>query len=140
MGSRNDGAFSRRETVGCKHRSVPLSGNRPQGELEGCVAAQPVEIVGVLIAAGDRENPGAQNLGQAMGDAAGIAFVRDHHHQPFGKVEPPLRLQQQHDPAIRAEASAVKRGGDLFALYRWKPEQQQIIVGDRAGVARSNLL
>jgi len=34
----------------------------------------------------------------------------------------------------------VKRGGDLFALYRWKPEQQQIIVGDGAGVARSNLL
>jgi hypothetical protein len=49
-------------------------------------------------------------------------------------------LRQQHDPAIRAEACAVKRGGDLFALYRWKPEQQQIIVGDGAGVARSNLL
>jgi hypothetical protein len=31
--------------------------------------------------------------------------------------------------AIRAEASAVKGGGNLFALYRWKRERQQIIVG-----------
>jgi hypothetical protein len=43
-------------------------------------------------------------------------------------------------PPSELRASAVKRGGDLFALYRWKPEQQQIIVGDGAGVARCNLL
>jgi hypothetical protein len=58
MGSRNDGAFSRREAVGCEHRSVPLSG-AARGRLEGRVAPQPVEIVGVLIAVGDRESPGA---------------------------------------------------------------------------------
>jgi hypothetical protein len=58
MGSSNDGAFSRRETVGCEHRSVPLSG-AARGRLEGRVAPQPVEIVGVLIAVGDRESPGA---------------------------------------------------------------------------------
>ena len=128
MRSRNEGAFSQRETVGCAQIGSTV-GEPSAGELEGRVAAQPVEIVGVLIAAGDRENPGAQNIGQPMGDAAGIAFVRDHGRQPLGKAEPPLRLRQQHDPAIRAEASAVKRGGDLFALYRWKPERQQIIVG-----------
>jgi hypothetical protein len=58
MGSRNDGAFSQRETVGCEHRSVPLSG-AARGRLEGRVAPQPAGIVGVLLAAGDRENPGA---------------------------------------------------------------------------------
>ena len=44
-----------------------------------------------------------------------------------GQAAAPLR--QQHDAVIRAEASAVKGGGDLFALYRWKHGRQQIIVG-----------
>src|SRR5258705_1463098 len=74
-----------------------------------------------------------------MDDPAGIAFVRDHCREPLGKAKPPLRLRQQHDAVIRAEAFAVKGGGDLFALYRWKRERQQIIVGG-GGRARSNLL
>jgi hypothetical protein len=38
-------------------------------------------------------------------------------------------LRQQHDAAIRAEASAIKGGSDFLAIYRWKRERQQIIVG-----------
>jgi len=105
-------------------------GQSPAGELERRVAAQSVKIVSIFVAAGDRENPGAQNIGQPMDDPAGIAFVRDHCREPLGKAKPPLRLRQQHDTAIRTEASAVKGGGDLFAFYRWKYERQQIIVGD----------
>ena len=104
-------------------------GQPPAGELERRVAAQPVEIVTIFVAAGDCENPGTQNIGQPMDNPAGIAFVRDHCREPLGEAKPPLRLRQQHDAAIRAEASAVKGGGDLFALYRWKRERQQIIVG-----------
>ena len=129
MRSRNEGAFSQRETVGCEHRSAPVSGSLPAGELERRVAAQSVEIVAIFVAAGDCENPGTQNIGQPMDNPAGIAFVRDHCRKPVGEAKPPLRLRQQHDAAIRAEASAVEGGGDLFALYRWKRERQQIIVG-----------
>jgi len=43
-------------------------GQPPAGELERRVAAQSVEIVGIFVAAGDRENPGAQNIGQPMDD------------------------------------------------------------------------
>ena len=116
-------------------------GQPPAGELERRVAAQSVEIVAVFVAAGDCENPGAQNIGQPMDDPAGIAFVRDHCRKPLGEAKLPLRLRQQrqqHDAAIRAEASAVKGGGDLFALYRWKRERQQLS-SVMAGVARSNL-
>jgi hypothetical protein len=35
--SRNVGAFPQRDMVGCEHRSCLLSGNRPQGKLEGRV-------------------------------------------------------------------------------------------------------
>ena len=73
-----------------------------------------------------------------MDDPAGIAFVRDHCREPLGKAKPPICLRQQHDAAIRAEASAVKGGGNLFALYRWKRERQQIIVGgDGRGALQS---
>src|SRR5260370_31934228 len=68
-------------------------------------------------------------MGKSRDDPAGIAVAGDHCRKPLGKATTPLRLRQQHDAAIRAEASAVKRGGDLFALYRWKRERQQIIVG-----------
>ncbi len=33
------------------------------GEPEGRVGAQPVEIVGILVAAGDRKDTGAQDVG-----------------------------------------------------------------------------
>jgi hypothetical protein len=36
---------------------------------------------------------------------------------------------QQHDAAIRAEASPIKGGSDFLATYRWKRKRQQIIVG-----------
>jgi len=42
----------------------PAVGQPPASELEGRVAAQPVEIVGVLIAAGNGEDAGAQDIGQ----------------------------------------------------------------------------
>ena len=53
-------------------------GQSPAGQLERRIEAQPVEIVGVLIAAGDGEDAGAQDIGQEMGDPVLIAAVRDH--------------------------------------------------------------
>ena len=32
--SRKVGVFSQRDTVGCEHRSFPVSGNRPQASLK----------------------------------------------------------------------------------------------------------
>ena len=42
----------------------PAVGQPPAGQLESRVAAQPVEIVGVLIAAGNGEETSAQDVGQ----------------------------------------------------------------------------
>lgn len=99
--------------------------------------APPGEVVAVLIAAGDGEDPGAQDIGQQMGDPVRIALVRDHGGEPLGDAEPPLRLGQQHDTAIRTEPPAIEGSGDLFALDGWKRERQQGIVG-HGGVARSD--
>ena len=75
-------------------------GQPATGQLERRVQAQPVEIVAIFVAAGDGEDPGAQDIGQQMGDPALIAFVRDHCGEPLGDAQPPLRLGEQHDPAV----------------------------------------
>gem|GEM_PF-7042125 len=49
--SRKVGALSQRDMVGREHRSSPVSGKRPQGE----VLAQMIEIVRIFITAGDGE-------------------------------------------------------------------------------------
>jgi len=36
-----------------------------------------IKVIGILIAAGDGEDAGEQDLGQGMNDPAGIALVRD---------------------------------------------------------------
>jgi hypothetical protein len=115
--------------VGCEQQIGPAVGQPPARELESRVAAQPVEIVGVLIAAGNGEDAGAKDIGQQMGDAILIAPVGNHLGKPIGDVEPTLRLGEQHDAAIRSDPSAIKGGGDLLPLNGWKEERQQIIVG-----------
>ncbi len=105
-------------------------GQPATSQLEPRIGAQPVEIVGILPAAGDGKDAGAQYIGQPMGDPLRIAAVRDHRRQPRGEAEPAFGLGEQHHPAIGAEPAAIKRGGHFFARNRWKRERQQAIVGD----------
>jgi hypothetical protein len=55
----------------------PAVWQTPTGQLERRVAAQPVEIGGVLIAAGNSEDAGTQDVGQEMDDPVLIAPVRN---------------------------------------------------------------
>ncbi len=62
--------------------NVCLTGIRRQaGQLEGGIAARVIGIVAVLVAAGDGEDAGARNVGQAMCDAGRIARVGDQRGQ-----------------------------------------------------------
>ena len=105
-------------------------GQPAASQLEPRIGAQPVEIVGILPAAGDGKDAGAQDIGQPMGDPVRIAAVRDHRREPRGDAEPAFGLGEQHDPAIRAEPAAIKRGGHFLAGDGWKREPQQAIIGD----------
>ena len=53
----------------------PAVGQPPAGQLESRVAAQPVEVVSILIAAGNGEDARAQDVGQEMSDPVLIAPV-----------------------------------------------------------------
>ena len=101
----------------------------PTGQLEAGIAAQVIEIVAVLIAAGDGEDAGAQDVGDAMCDEIGIARVGDQSGQLVGDAKAPLGGGEKHHPAIGGEAPAIERGDDFLARNGWEMERQEAIFG-----------
>ena len=89
------------------------------------IGAQVVEIVSVLVAAGDGEHAGAQDVGDAVGHKIRIARVGDQRGELVGDPQTPLGGGQQHHAAIGGEPSAIERGGDFLALDGWEMERQQ---------------
>ena len=102
-------------------------GQPPASELEGGIGAQRIEVVGILVTAADGEDPGADHVGDRVGDAGRIAPVGDQPRQVVGDPKPLLGHAQQHDPAVRGEPSSIEGGGDLLAPDGWKIE-----AGDRS--------
>ena len=88
-----------------------------------------VEIVGVLVATGDRKDSGAQNVVDAVRYKQRVARVRDQPRQPFRYPQLPLHNAQQHDTTVGCDASAVEGRNDLLAFNSWKIERQKAIVG-----------
>ena len=107
---------------------VPASvGQPPAGELERRIGAQVIEIVGVLVAPADRENPGADHVGDRVGDARAIAPIGNatrhtlgQAQAPLGQAQAPLGQRKQHHAAVRGHPPAVERGCHFLALDGWK--------------------
>ena len=99
------------------------------GQLESRIGAQPIEIVGILKAAGDRQNACAQDVRQEVDDAIGIAPVGDLGRQLPANPEAAFGGCQKDDAAVRSDPAAIKGGGHLLAGNSWKGEWQQRIVG-----------
>ena len=75
-----DRVFQRRRVLQPRQRRLRTQiaarvGQPPAGELESRIGAQKIEIVGVLVAAGDREDAGADHVGERVRDARGIAAI-----------------------------------------------------------------
>ena len=103
-------------------------GQPPAGELERRIAAQIIEIVGILVAAADRQHSGADHVGDRVGDPPGIATIGNAASQTLGHAQTPLGQRKQHHAAVRRHAPAVECGGDFLALDGWKREQRDRIV------------
>ena len=56
----------------------------PASELESWIGPQKIEVVGVLVTAGDDEYTGADHVGECVGVAHGIALVEKQSRQPIG--------------------------------------------------------
>ena len=102
-------------------------GQSPAGKLEGWILAQMIEVVRILVAAGDGENASAKDTAQRMGDQQGIARISDDGGEFVRHSEPPFGLPQQHHARIRRDAPAVESGGNLLAANGWKREWEKDI-------------
>src|SRR6201990_2174686 len=98
------------------------------GKFEGGITPQIIEFVGIFVAAGNGQYASAQDVGKRMNNPRRVAPIGDLRSKPVGDSHAPLRQGQQHHAAVRTDAPAIERGGDLLAVYRWQRERQQAIV------------
>jgi hypothetical protein len=59
-----------------------------------------IEVIGVLIAAGDGEDAGAQDVGDAVRDQVRVTWVADQSGKLIGDAQATLRGGQQHHAAV----------------------------------------
>ena len=103
------------------------------GHFEPGVGAQEIEVVGIFVAAGDGKHPGPQDIADAVRHQRRVARVRDQARECVRYPEFPLRRAEQHDAAVRGDASAIKGGHHLLAANGRKAERGNICRAKRCG-------
>ena len=58
----------------------------------------------------DKTEATTQDVGKPMDDPVRIALVGDYPGELVGDIEAPLRLGEEHHPAVRRDPSAIERG------------------------------
>ena len=104
-------------------------GQPPAGQLERGIGAQIVEIVAVLVAAGDSEDARTQDVGNTVRHPIRVARVGDQRRQLVCNAQAALGGSKQHHAAIRCEPPAIERGGDFLASDGWEIKRQEGIFG-----------
>ena len=95
-------------------------GQPPASEFEGGINAQGVKIVGVLVAAGDRQDAGANHVRQRVRDAQRVAAIGKATRQSFRDPQPTVRHREQHDAAIRSQSPTIESRSDRLSANGWK--------------------
>ena len=84
-----------------------------------------VEIVAVLIAAGDGEHADAQNVGDAMRQQVRITRIRDQGRQLVGEAEALFGRGQQQHATVGCQAPAIECGDNFLARHGWEMERDE---------------
>jgi hypothetical protein len=90
--------------------------------------AQGIEIVGILVAAGNRQHPSAQDIRLAVDDAALVARIGNAGGEPIGNPHLPLGLTEQQHAAVRRQPAAVKGSRYFLATNGWKAKAGSVII------------
>jgi hypothetical protein len=91
-----------------------------QRQAEPRIIAQGIQIIGILVAAGDREDPRAQDILKPMNHPRRIAMISNASGKSPADPHHPLGLSQHQHPAIRGQSATIESGCDLLAANRWK--------------------
>jgi hypothetical protein len=73
----------------------------PASQLERRIGAQMIQIVGVLIAAADREHASAEHIDKTVHHPRRVAPIREHPGQLVGQAKTPLSHRQKHHTPVR---------------------------------------
>ncbi len=87
-----------------------------------------VEIVGIFITTGDRQDARPQDVGSAMDDAALVAGIGNAVGETPGNPHHPFRLGQQHHAAVRSQPPAIESRRYFLAANGWESETSNAIV------------
>ena len=101
-----------------RHQIATGLGQAPTGQLERRVEAQHVEVVAILISAGDGEQARCDHIGVGMGRARRIAPIGHAAGKQVGKTEPLLDPAQQQHAAVGRQPAAVEPGAQLLVFDR----------------------
>lgn len=101
-----------------RHQIATALGQAPTGQLERRIEAQHVEVVAILVAAGDGEHARPDHVGVRMGRAGRSARVGQATGKARSKTEPFLDPAQQQHAAVGRQPAAVKTGAQLLVCDR----------------------
>ena len=115
----------RRRILPAAHRWLACQADHAAGQfaerqLEPRIVTQTVEIIGIFIAAGDRQHASAQDVVEIVDDAALVARVANAGGKPFRNAKLSLGLRQQQYATIGCQPTAVEGGGHFLAANRWE--------------------
>ena len=82
------------------------------------IEAQAGRVVAVFVAGGDHQQPEADDVGDRMHGAAGIARIVDAGSETVGHLEPLFDLAQDQQIAVGRQPAAVEPGNDFLVLNR----------------------
>jgi hypothetical protein len=104
------------------------AGQRARRQLEARVVAQRIEIVGILVAAGNRQDPRLKDVGNTVDDTALVAAIGNATGQTPGNAHRAFRLRQQQHARIRCQPPAIERRRHCLAANGWKSKTGNAIV------------
>ena len=88
-----------------------------------------VEIIGILIAAGDRQDPRLKDVGNTVDDTALVAGIGNATGKASGNAHRAFGLRQQQHAAVRCQPPAIESRGHFFAANGWESKTGNAIVG-----------
>ena len=112
------------DTLAIPYTNFLYPANSP-GSSPSRVRAQVVEVIGVLVAAGDGQDARAQDVRQRVDDTGGVAGVSDLGRELLRQAEAAFGQREQHDAAIRGEPAAIKGCGEFLAPDARQEEGQK---------------
>src|SRR5450631_1271638 len=94
-----------------------------------------IEIVAILVAARDREDPSPDHVGNTVNDPRRIATLREYAGQLPGHSDPPLRQPQKQHAPHRTSAAPPSNAAVIFLRATAGKQNGRIVLSVMASVA-----